>query len=141
MQGDRAAYQALGAADIRVHEPGEPDGCLAYYPRQARLREQGHRTVTAKDSCEGDQVVPGIDIDQRGLVPGVAQDCSPAMRHWVGTVRERLVIQRPRATGLRRASEVQHRRAEGVGFFGQDPVGDKHQFGQREPGGRPYCHP
>lgn len=28
----------------------------------------------------------------------------------------------------------------GVGFLGEDPVGDKYQFGQWELGGRPYGH-
>jgi hypothetical protein len=140
VQGNRAAYEALRAADIRVHEPGESDGSLADHPGHACLRKQGHRPVAAQDPGQGDQVVPGVNVDQRGLMPGVAQDCGLSLRNGISTIRDRLVILAPWAARLGHASELLHRRAEGLGFLAENPIRDNHQFGQREAARRPYGH-
>jgi hypothetical protein len=55
-------------------------------------------------------------------------------------IGECLVILLPRAAGLRRLGEVLQRRAEYAGFLGEDAVSDTHQFGQGNPGRRPYGH-
>ena len=92
------------------------------------------------DPAQGQQVIIGVDVDQHRLMPCIAQKLGPAMCLRADLVRDRLMIQLPRAAGLRRVREVLQRRAEGLGFLSEDPVSDQHQFGQRDPGGRAYGH-
>ena len=100
-QSDRAAHDPLLAPYARVHQPGKPDSRLANDPRQARVREQGHSPVAAQCPAQGQQMVIGIDVNQRRLMPGIAQKSGPALRLGTGMIRNRLVILLPRAAGLR----------------------------------------
>lgn len=101
---------------------------------------RGIAPVTAEVPGEGEQVVVGVDVDQHRLMPRVEQELALAFRMRTGMIRDGLVVLVPWAAGLRRLGEVFQCGAEGVGFVGDDPVGDGHQFGQREPGGRSYGH-
>jgi hypothetical protein len=50
-------------------------------------------------------------------------------------IRDGFVVLVQWAAGLGRVGEVFQCGAEGAGFAGDDPAGDGHHFGQREPGG------
>ena len=45
-------------------------------------------------------MILGVDVDQRGLMPGVAQHCGPSLHKAIGMIRNRLVIAGPWAAGL-----------------------------------------
>ena len=79
-------------------------------------------------------MVVGVDVDQHRLMPRVEQERALAFRMRTGMIRDGLVVLVPWAAGLRRVGEVFQCGAEGAGLVGDDPVGDGHQFGQREPG-------
>lgn len=105
------------------------------------MREQAHRSIAAEHPGERQQVVIGIDVGQRRLMPGIAQEPSPTFAPGSDNARPRFIVLLAGAERPRRTREPIQRSGKVRRLIGEDGVSDTDQLGQFEPMRRTYSHP